>query len=72
MTNATLDDRLNDVQEQLVREFSAMLPAETIRQVTRETLDRYRDARVSDFVPLFVQLEVRRRLTEMAQPVSAG
>lgn len=72
MMNAKLDDRLNDVQERLIREFSGRLGSETVLQVTSETLDRYRDARVSDFVPLFVQLEVRRRLLEMAQPVSAG
>lgn len=70
MMNATLDDRLNDVQEKLVREFSAMLPAETILEVTRESRDNYRDARVSDFVPLFVSLEVRRRLFDLAQPVA--
>jgi hypothetical protein len=71
MTNATLDDRLIDVQQQMVREFSAVLPAETILQVTRESLENYRDARVSDFVPLFVSLEVRRRLFDMAQPAAS-
>jgi hypothetical protein len=72
--NATvkLDDRMKDVRDQLVKEFSGRVAAETVLTTTSETFDRYRSARVSDFVPLFVHLEVRRRLIEMSQAVTAG
>ncbi len=68
-----LNDRLNDIERELVREFAEMIPLELVVQATRETLDHYRNARVPDFVPLFVQLETRRRLLEMTQePVAVA
>jgi hypothetical protein len=64
--DTTLDDRLDDVRRNLIAEFAATVPADAVQEVVQQSLAQYRNARVADFVPLFVQLEVRRRLAEIA------
>jgi hypothetical protein len=61
-----MSQRFSDVQERLVQEFADVMPPETVERCLRESLQAYQDARISDFVPLFVHRETRERLVRIA------
>ena len=67
MADHMLTERVNDVQQQLVREFAGALPPDTVERCLQESYNAFRDARVSDFVPLFVHRQTRSRLLDLAR-----
>lgn len=74
MENDPLSNRVSDVRKQLVQEFAPELSSETVIRCLEESLSEYQDARVPDFVPLFVHRQTRARLVrlllEARQPVA--
>jgi hypothetical protein len=59
--------RINDAVQRLVEEFRDAIPSETVVQSVEEAVEAYRDARVTDFIPLLVYRSTREYLGTMAQ-----
>ena len=54
-------DVQDQVERQLSREFES-LPRERVRQVARESVEAFRGARLTQFVPALALREARRRV----------
>ena len=57
-----LEQCINDINEQLASEFRGRYTKEEIQRVAQETFTHLEDAKIKDFVPLFVARETRARL----------
>jgi len=64
-TAAAADDWLRTVIERSCREFGGRLTQECILDIARETETRYRDARVSSYVPILAGRFARERLLQI-------
>lgn len=62
MAEDLLSERVSDIHRQLLHEFGSSISSDTIDRCLTETIETYRSARIQDFVPLFVQRDVRARL----------
>ena len=60
MVEQTLQDQINGVIRRLTS--TAGVPADVVESEVRERFGDWRDARVRDFVPIFVERAVRERL----------
>jgi len=58
--------------EQLLLEFSKVLPRETIERVVEETSADFRDARVKTYVPILIERFARDRLKAYARAGDPG
>ena len=67
----TSDMEMGGRLDQLLFDFSSLLPRETIDEVVAETLAEFRDARVKAYVPILVERFVEQRLRAL-QTASAG
>jgi len=63
--------RIVDVERDLIEEFESMLDADTVRKELEASLSQFEQARLTEFVPLFVHRETRRRLFGMARSRTA-
>jgi hypothetical protein len=69
MTSQSMHTGVEDQVERLLwREFDT-LPRERVRQVARESVEAFRGARVTQFVPLLALREARRRVRLEEKPV---
>jgi hypothetical protein len=59
--------RINDAVQRLVEEFRGTIPSETVVQSAEEAVGAYRNARVTDFIPLLVYRSTREYLDTMAR-----
>jgi hypothetical protein len=59
--------RINEAVQRLVEEFKGTIPSETVVQSAEEAVNAYRDARVTDFIPLLVYRSAREQLGALAQ-----
>ena len=50
----SLEQRIQDLNNQLAAEFQGKYSKEEIQRIAQEALASLKDARVKDFVPLFV------------------
>jgi len=62
---------LDQVERQLGREFDT-LPRERVRQVARESVEAFREARLRQFVPLLAFRAARRRVLLEEEPVASN
>ncbi len=53
--------------ETLRAEFGALVPEDTITSAVEQEADRFLDARVTDFVPMFVMRGARARLGDIVR-----
>ena len=64
-------DVQDQVERQLSREFRS-LPRERVSQVARESVEAFREARLTQFVPLLAFREARRRVLLEEAPVTSN
>lgn len=57
-----LAERIDNTKRRLAREFQSVVSARVIDEITQQSFAAYRNARVPDFIPLFVERETRERL----------
>lgn len=57
-----LEQRLQELQRQLASEFSGRYTSHEVARIAEEARASLGDAKVKDFVPLFVARETRARL----------
>jgi hypothetical protein len=55
-------EAIRRVTDNLAAEYAADHPPEEIEQVVGDTREHYREARIRDFVPIFVEREAREQL----------
>jgi hypothetical protein len=72
MTSPAQDrpDLQDQVERQLSREFQS-LPRDRVRQVAHESVEAFRGARVTQFVPLLAFREARRRVLREGTPATS-
>jgi hypothetical protein len=58
----SLEQRIRDVNKQLANEFQGRYTIEEVERIAQEALVSLQNAKVKDFVPLFVARETRDRL----------
>jgi hypothetical protein len=59
--------RINEAVQRLVEEFRGTIPSETVVRSVEEAVGNYRNARITDFVPLLVYRSTREYLGTLAQ-----
>ncbi len=57
-----LQELVEDTSQRLVTEFQTRFDAQVVAELARASFEVYRNARVPDFVPLFVERATRERL----------
>ena len=68
-----VETALADVTRRLVGRFSPRLPAPVVEETVRACAARWHDARVTEFVPLFVERRSIERLRALAaEPAQHG
>jgi len=63
MAMSDLDTALRTHTDRLIAEFGSTLPPEQIERAVQESAARYKDARVTAFVPIFVYRDARSILS---------
>ena len=58
----TLQERLEKEAAEIVREFAGRVQPEEVHRTFYASADRFEDARVKDFVPLFAGIATRQSL----------
>ena len=64
--DADLRGQLENVERSLLEEFGQLVPTETIRSTVDVTVDRHTDARVTQYIPVFVHRTARAQLRSLA------
>jgi hypothetical protein len=59
-----LDDQLRKVADRLVQDYAGAVPDGVVRQLVDDESRPYRDAPVTQFVPVLVDRSVRRQLSD--------
>ena len=59
--------RINEAVQRLVEEFRGAVPTEAVVQAAEQAVVSYRDARITDFIPLLVYRSTREHLGLTAQ-----
>ena len=68
MRSMTEEDEVTAVADRLQREFSDVAPTvDDVRDLVRVVRERYRDARVLQFVPLLVYRDTRETLSRFRE-----
>ena len=66
MNEELVDDRVNELKQELAQEFSPLVPESTLEECLRDVWTAYKDARIRDYVPLLVRRETRTLLLQRA------
>jgi hypothetical protein len=61
LSGATLDDQLQRVARQLGEKYSDRAENDEVADAVYEEADRYRDAKITQFIPVLVQHAVQER-----------
>ena len=61
-----LRSQIENVERSLQEEFGGMIPWETIRTTVDSTVGRHSDARVTQYIPVFVHRTARAQLRSLA------
>jgi hypothetical protein len=59
--------RVNEAVQRLVEEFTGKIPSETVVRSAAEVIGEYKNARVTDFIPLLVYRSTREHLGALTQ-----
>jgi hypothetical protein len=66
LTQYIADDRVKGLREELAQEFSSVLSPGAVDDCLSDSLAAFKDARIPDYLPLFVQRDARDRLRRIA------
>jgi hypothetical protein len=72
LNRVELDVALADLTKRLTQRFEHDLPEDVVAETVACSAEQLRDARVTDFVPLFIERLSLRRLRVLAAEVPAG
>jgi hypothetical protein len=65
-----IEEQLAHVADRLVHDYAGQVPDGVVRTMVSEAYSPLRAARVTQFVPVLVDVTVRRRLAGARQPIA--